>query len=194
MDNTPVIRTHYEACRYLGIPGNATKDVWKTAYRELCHKYHPDVISSQLEKLGISDEQKELERKKYEQYFIAITKAYEYLENEKISPVLIPNQANSSPKSKIIGNTKAYENNHAEYLKKQEILRKKRMEEQLRRQEELQRKAKELHQSEKERKILDQIRWLRVSEIIHSVMEEDKKKQEALKALEKEISLANNNS
>ena len=53
--------------------------------------------------------------------------------------------------------------------------------------EETMKAARELHQKEEERRILDEIRWIRVANIIKKAMEEDRKEKEHIKKMEEAL-------
>ena len=180
-----MIKTHYDACRILGLSANSCKEQWKKTYHEICLKYHPDVwVNADLN-----------ERQKAEDYFILATKAYEFLEKEAEQSVIIPNSVNADfgnihqvKKQKILGNTgsntmanhRSY-SNYESYQKRQAVERQRREEEKQRKLEELHEKSrllKEQGQRKKEEEILNQIRWLRVAALIHETIEEDRKRKE----------------
>lgn len=179
-----MIKTHYDACRVLGIPTNACREQWKKTYHEICQKYHPDVCIYSNSNV----------KNAAEEYFILATKAYEFLEKEAQQSVVIPNQSSidiiTNRKSrdngqKILGNTKNYKNGsysgYENYQKRQALERQRREEEKQRKLEQLHEKSrllKEQEQKKKEEEILNQIRWLRVASLIQKTIEEDRKRKD----------------
>ena len=163
--NMDMITSYEQACRILGVSLDSTKEEQKNAYRKIAKKYHPDSLAA-------GDDSRNLpavEQDKMIQFYCLATQAYEYLLNTE------------KPKSqKILGNTVLYHNKPSSlqnsYHRKQ--MEAKRKAEKL---EELQRKAREIHEKEqkaKEDELLNQIRWLRIADIIHRVMREDRQKKE----------------
>ena len=176
-----MIKTHYDACKVLGIPTNAGREQWKKSYHEICLKFHPDVCAHSNSEM----------KHAAEEYFILATKAYEFLERETQQCVIIPNQSSKSPGNqyngqnktqKILGYTQSYRNgsysSYESYQKRQTVERQRREEEKQRKFEQLQAKSRLLKQQEqkkKEEEILNQIRWLRVAALIKKTIEEDRK-------------------
>lgn len=140
-----MIRSRTEALKILGLTPAATEQQWKSAYREICKKCHPDVIGDGNDK--------------YIQYYYLATMARDYLENNKTDAV----------KAKVIGRPVTYKTRSYNPQKERE----KRALEKQRQLEELEEKARQMRQKEsadKEKEIADKIRWLRVTKIINDIM------------------------
>lgn len=153
-----MIKSHYDACRILGVSQTANKEQIKKVYHEICLKYHPDSI------YGLTGDEAENAKR----YFFLAKEAYEFLEKENVQQIST---------SKIIGRTNASSYGHESYMKRQNDQRKQREEQKKKKLEELQQKAQQIRQDEKKKKeqeILDQIRWLRVANIIQKTIAEDK--------------------
>lgn len=157
-----VINSRLDALKILGFNTEVDQVNVKKAYRIICKKCHPDNTDD----------------KKLNDYYILATRAFEYLLNNPYQ--YVPANTSSMPyssKTKIIGSSSAYKYNHDDYKKA-----KKKHEENAKLQKavqlkELKAKSKELRDAEKrnkEKEILDTIRWLRIADIIHRVIEEDK--------------------
>lgn len=153
---------HHEACYILGISDYSNQDTWKKAYRDIIKKNHPDNNNN-------SEACKEV--------CINATIAFEFLENEFKSRM--NNSLVRTPK--IIGQSNAYQHNHSEYIRMQKSYSKKKEEEKALVAKELKKKSEmldELNRKKKEEEILNEIRWLRIANIIKKTIEEDKKRKE----------------
>ncbi len=170
------INNHNEACQTLGIENNSGRETWKSAYRTKCQMYHPDVLPE-------NDPDREINIENY----MLVKEAYEYLEKEyetalklkNIKPkVKQPAPAVKAPKvmgsSPMPGDGTTQEKRRAR--KKADEKAKENKEQ---RYKELLEKGKKIRQEEKEKWILDEIRWLRVAEIIRNTMAEDAKRKSA---------------
>ena len=145
-----MINSYMEACQALGMRPGATREQWKTAYRNICKMYHPDNYSGED---GIIILQNACD-------------AYEFLEKQYMlmmntKPRVIGTPVRKSP----VDN-----HNNREYLKELEKKKKQARQKEL---EERAKKIKEQQQKEKQEKLLDEIRWIRVSEIIRNTIRED---------------------
>jgi len=168
------VRTHYDACRILGIKPNASREEWKSAYRRGCKMYHPDEID-------VQDDKKAEKEVMYEQ----ICAAYTFLESEyEHAKVRIIDNSKPVSKPKIIGSPLSLKESNEAKRRRNEIEEKiKKEKAKKEKMQIIQQKAKEIRQKEKEDRILDEIRWIRVAEIIRKTMQEDAKR----KKLEEEI-------
>ena len=175
------ILNHRDACMILGIEENAGRDAWKSVYREKCRMYHPDVLPE-------SDPDRE---SNIENYILA-KQAYEFLEKEyEAAEALKRNTAaRTGPAQgpKIMGSAPApgsgdMASSRRARAKADEKARENKEE----RYRELVKKAEEIRKAEKEKHILDEIRWIRVAEIIRKTIEEDTRRKNAENALMDEI-------
>lgn len=147
-----MISNYMDAYKALGLNGNVTREQWKTAYRNICKMYHPDNYKG---KDGIAILQNACE-------------AYDFLENQ----YAIGMQAQIKPR--IIGNPSVKKKDDVRKYK--EVLKQNEKAEKERQQKKLQERIKELklkEQKERQEKILDEIRWLRVAEIVRNTIHED---------------------
>ena len=176
------ILNHRDACMILGIEENAGRDAWKSVYREKCRMYHPDVLPE-------SDPDRE---SNIENYILA-KQAYEFLEKEyEASEALKKNTAAGTvavPKGpKIMGTAPAAgSGDMAASRRARAKADEKARESKEERYRELVKKAEEIRKAEKEKHILDEIRWIRVAEIIRKTIEEDTRRKNAENALMDEI-------
>lgn len=170
------VQNHTDACQILGISDNADRNTWKNAYRGKCHIYHPDVLPE-----NDPDRESNIEN------YILVCKAYEFLEQEfeagkrmGVSDNIASPKSNVTKKAtgpKIMGGpvtSSAY--NTSGRKRVEEKLKVKESIEKERKLKELKQRADEIKQKEKEQKILDEIRWIRLAGIIHKTIEEDKKR------------------
>ncbi|MGN0346688.1 MAG: DnaJ domain-containing protein [Lachnospiraceae bacterium] len=160
-----MITSYEQACRILGVSLDSTKEEQKNAYRKIAKKYHPDSLRSGDERRNLSS----AEQDKMIQFYCLATQAYEYLSNAE-KPKL----------QKILGNTVP---SYTKSAYPQDSYHRKQMEAKRKaeKMEQLKRKAQEIHEKEqkaKENELLNQIRWLRIADIIHRVMREDQQKKE----------------
>ena len=160
-----MISNHNEACKILGISVNANADEWKVAYRNILKQYHPDNNGGRLD----------------EGYYLA-KEAYDFLEKEKAycsQKYSTYSFSTSVPgRNKIIGGNNKYQYNHSDYQKLQrkynDTLEKKKQEQRA----ELKRKSEQIRMQDtklKEEEILEKIGWIRIAQIIHETIENDKK-------------------
>lgn len=178
---------HYNACVALGLNGNISAayiniDDVKKAYLNACKLYHPDNVGSDM----------------YLNQFNVCQEAYDFLIKEielvKNNAVTINNSNSNTVNSvrpssnKIIGGNNSYAYDHKKYEKKQKEYRKSVKEKKVRELNDIIKKSQELKNNNSNNKLehlnytsanglLDQIRWLRLSKIIHDTIEADKKKQ-----------------
>lgn len=174
---------HSLACSYLGLNISPSMEDIKKAYINACKMYHPDNVGSDS----------------YIAQFNLCQNAYNYLINENNSMMQPTNTSNNNQvnynyynnanrASKIIGSAGSksnYSYNHNAYVKKQKAFKKNSEEKKIRELNEMIEKSKQLQNNKTKLEhvdykraegILDQLRWLRVAQIIHDTIEEDKKK------------------
>lgn len=170
------INNHNEACLILGIDTDGAREIWKSAYRSKCQMYHPDVLPE-------NDPDREIN---IENYMLA-KEAYEFLEKEYETAgaggSMVQKEKLQAPvvkAPKVMGSAPAPGASTA--MEKRRARKKadeKAKENKEQRYKELLEKGKKIRQEEKEKRILDEIRWLRVAEIIRNVMAEDAKRRTA---------------
>lgn len=153
-----------EALKALGMQPYASDNEYKTAYRNITKKCHPD---------NTSDE-------RLVNYFYVARDAYDYLESHPAMTIDYNNiqKVSNKPTSRIIGQANAYSYNHNDYKNRRKKEVEKRNADRIKAKEELELKAKELREAErmnKEKELLDTIRWIRIADIIHKAIQEDKK-------------------
>lgn len=157
-----MIQNRMEACRILEIPLQASQEEWKSAFRAICKQYHPDSVGTYASGRTCD-------------YYYQAVEAYEFLEAE------LAKQPKKS--SRVLGGPVTYrkhKENQARIQKQMERTKQQRLEETMK-------AARELHQKEEERRILDEIRWIRVVNIIKKAMEEDRKEKEHIKKMEEAL-------
>lgn len=152
-----MIRTRQEALAVLGLSNGATAEQIKSAYRKACKLYHPDNAG------GVSENQKMQLFMGYQR----INEAYEFLTESNTGVV----------GARIVG-TPMTSNYDKSNLKRKEQLEKGAKERKEQRLRELQEEGRRLSQEKKAAEILDEIRWLRVAELIRETMNEDKRRKE----------------
>lgn len=162
-----MIRTRKEALTWLGLTDGASMERIKSAYRLICKKCHPDSIP-----MDIEDKEKE---KLLFQYQMA-SEAYDYLISVK-----------ETNRYRVLG----YGSSASTGDKQSNRLRKEQLESEAKarkekKYKELQEEGRRLRQKEEAGKILDEIRWMRLANIIKNTMEEDRRRSE----LEEKISEA----
>lgn len=165
-----------EALRLLGLSKEAGPEAWKSAYRSICKKYHPDSLYG----LALSEQ----DRQAYETYFMMASKAYSFLENstEDINIVYENSSYNAEfninvgRKPRVFGAPVSYKDDDwiRQEKRARERLEKESLEKKKKRLEELKEEGKRLKSNEEE--ILEKIRWIRIANIIHEAIEADKKK------------------
>lgn len=160
------------ACQVLGISTKSWQQDYKSAYRNLCKLYHPDNNGGN----NIDKYSKVLE-------------AYEYLNGINKSSLTMKTTPPKYFTGRVYGAPKrdVKRPDDAEYRKKREQQRAKRY-------EELKEEGKALRQKEKEDKIINEIRWIRVADIIRKAIAEDTKRAELEKRIQDEIEKNRNNS
>jgi len=163
------INNHNEACLILGIDTDGAREIWKSAYRSKCQMYHPDVLPENDPDREINIENYMLAKKEYE----TAGAGGSMVQKEKLQAPVVkaPKVMGSAP---VPGASTAMEKRRAR--KKADEKAKENKEQ---RYKELLEKGKKIRQEEKEKRILDEIRWLRVAEIIRNVMAEDAKRRTA---------------
>ena len=175
------ILNHRDACMILGISENAGRDAWKSVYREKCRMYHPDVLPE-------SDPDRE---SNIENYILA-KQAYEFLEKEYETAEALRKDGGvkngSAHGPKIMGTAPVPGKGDAAASRRaRQKADEKAKESKEERYRELVKKAEEIRKAEKEKHILDEIRWIRVAEIIRKTIEEDTRRKNAENALMDEI-------
>lgn len=150
------------ACFCLGIkPGESIENI-KKAYINACKMYHPDNVHSDI----------------YINQYNQCQEAYNFLCSYVAEPV-------KSVSNRVISSKGSYSYDHNSYVKKQQAFKKKSEEKKIRELKDIIAKSKELQQNnsklehvnyKSEDDILNQIRWLRVAQIIHDTIEADKAK------------------
>ena len=175
-----MVRSRTEALKILGLRPESKEEDWKSAYRNIVKVYHPDNISGS----GIWPEGMDhAARLKYSEQMLSLAKeAIDFLQSENVC--IIGNQPKkTSPapnKPKVVGGGEAYSFSHDQYKQRQQRLHKLDEERKQKRLDELKLKNDILRENErkhKEKEILDQIRWLRVAQIIYDTIEKDKKEK-----------------
>lgn len=164
-----MVRTRYDACKILGVNINSSKEEWKTAYRNICKRFHPDNLDTNLMN-GAS-------------YISLAKEALDFLMNEKVAVInnnsnVIKNSKTKNP-GKIYGTSDHYRYNHDDYKKFQKKMNDKAKTDKANKIIELKAandKIREDERKRKEKELLDQIRWLRIASIIHETIENDKRK------------------
>ena len=175
-----MVRSRTEALKILGLRPESKEDDWKSSYRNIVKIYHPDNIASSVNWPEAMDETARL---KYSEQMLALAKeALDFLQSENVC--IIGNQPKkTSPapnKLKVVGGGEAYSFSHDQYKQRQQRLHKLDEERKQKRLDELKLKNDILRENErkhKEKEILDQIRWLRVAQIIYDTIEKDKKEK-----------------
>ena len=188
-----------EACKILGIDINCnlSLDIIKKAYIKSCKLYHPDNVGSDL---YLSED-----NNCQEAYLFLInlfdpnsglTNNMNYYSayQTTVNPVTFNSFTSSDAsiyqtKNKIIGSKPSQSFDHNAYIKKQQEYKKNREEKRVQTLSEVLEKSKELNKKPEKKfgvfenveykeanDILDQIRWLRLSKIIHDTIEADKLK------------------
>lgn len=175
-----MIRSKEEALRILGLAGEAGPDDWKSAYRAICKKYHPDSFRA----MDISED----DARAYERYYLMAVEAYEFLENNKTSDVSLSdlnsagdNTYASYRKPRVVGAPVSFRNSEqaSREKKAREKLERDSQERKKKRLEEIREEGRKLSSNKKEEEILEKIRWIRVAEIIRKTIEADKIKKDS---------------
>ena len=158
-----LIKTHYDACKVLGIKNNEPFETVKSRYRKLIKLYHPDNYPG--------------EEKKYERLCCLFSEAYSFIENEYKNGIAGSTYApvNAPVNAKVVGTPVKKNAGAANIPKKktkleQMTIKKEQNEKNLRM---LKEKAEEIQREENEKNknnIKNQIRWLRVSQIVNDVL------------------------
>ncbi len=142
------ISSREQACKILGVPTNADKKIWKSAYRSICKSCHPDVAGQ------YADKEKRII------LYESATAAVDYLEkNTETTGRVIGTPVTRDVRANDSVSRADYKKIHAENKNRQY--------------EELKKKAEEIHRKERENKqkeIEDKIRWLRVTQIINDIL------------------------
>lgn len=163
-----MINSKENALKILGLSDGASPEEWKSSYRAICKRYHPDNLQS----LDISPEDSAL----YEKYYMLAVEAYDYLESGKGRNDVISG-VTPARKPKVMGAPITFRGSEqaSRDKKVKEKLEKESLEKKKKRFEELKTKGQEITTKKKADDLLDQIRWIRVAEIIRKTIEEDKK-------------------
>lgn len=157
------------ACGILGVSTSGWQKNYKSAYRNLCKKYHPD-------NNGQTD------------IYVRITEAYDYLtEAEKRMP------GNKETSRVFTGRVYGMPTSSSDREAAERKLERQRRENAAKRKEEIYRKAHEIRQKEKEDRIINEIRWIRIADIIKRTIEEDSKRSELEKSMKNAIKRHNEN-
>ena len=154
-----------EAYQILGVPLGSDYATCKKAYHELCKLHHPDNIGA-----GYGDT------------IARINEAFATLQEAFMKEEKQPHKGVQGRQAKVFGNPMPVnvvkQRNAAEERRK--ALLKRQQEYQV-----LQEKSRQMAQQEKEQKILEQIRWIRLTDLIRKSIEEDARKEDlSMKAQE----------
>ncbi len=160
-----MIRSRVEALGILGLSDNASTEQIKSAYRAACKNCHPDSMPVNCDAKIVDELQAR---------YRMISEAYDYLN-----------------KNKYVQETRILGDGNVAYREKTNRYRKEQLDKEVRerkqkRYQELQEEGRKLRQQEEAGKILDEIRWMRVADIIRGTIKEDRKRKE----LEEKISEA----
>ena len=155
------ILSRQEACKYLGIPENATDEDVKRAYRMMAKRYHPDA--------NVQVDTREV--------YYKIQEAYEFLlSHPYVAPPVIRQPRIFQTDTQVreqYRRQKRFEEERRKALQREEALKK-----QERSAPVTTRKAK-VSPKTKEEEVLEKIRAIWLAETIHRQIEPDKEKKEA---------------
>ena len=166
--------THRQAYQVLGVPYLSDLQTCKRAYHNLCKQMHPDNVTEAFSEAASNQ-------------IALINEAYDLIQKENLQPGRLY-ASKTAPVSgrtaKVFGNPGAA--SEARKLKRANEARRSALEKQ-KSFEIMQEKSRELAQRQKEAKILEQIRWIRLSDIIRKSMEEDARKEELTRKAQEAI-------
>ena len=160
-----MIVSRKQALAVLGLNENANGDEWKSAYRAIAKKCHPDS--------GASTDGD------YETYLLA-REAYEFLLNNTVDNIELQTHTQYAVRTpKVMGQplSETRKNSAGNNKKLQEKLKAEAATKKQERYEKICEEGRRLAQQEKEKKILDEIRWMRVADIIRRTIAEDKRRE-----------------
>ncbi len=153
-----------EAYKILGVPLGSDYATCKKAYHELCKLYHPDNTGAD-----------------YGDTLACINEAFAIVQEVPMNETQTHKEMQGRP-AKVFGNPTPVN------VVKQRNAAEERRKALLKRQQEvqaLQEKSRLMAQQEKEQKILEQIRWIRLTDLIRKSIEEDARKEDlSMKAQE----------